>query len=128
MLMFIEVIRLRITDFAKEALAEMGIIFLFCLISGMARTDYYVTGILMIWIFYRWADDYVTEILLYVMLFIMQAELTGIGAIVLILMYNGNLSNRHRSIGEKLIIKYFFYVMYPLHMIILALIFGRIGL
>lgn len=122
MLMAIETIRIRIVDFSLEALAEGGAVMLTCAASGIIQTDYYVVGIIMIWIFYRWADDYICEIVLLIILFLMQLELTGILSIILILRYNGKLSNGLRSHGQAVLIKYLFYIAYPLHMLLLAVL------
>ena len=127
MLGIIDYIRTVTFDYYKASILEFTVVIGICAISLIFRTDYYVLGPMLIWIFYRWDEDYIATFIMALMLFIIGMEITAIFSLIIIFMYNGKKSNRIRSQKMAVINKYFFYIAYPLHMLVLWIVRGIVA-
>lgn len=89
-----------------------------CIGAWVLRTDYSVVGVSMIYVFYIWRDrgfiKYIIEALL--MACMSLTELFGIIAFIPMLMYNGRRGRKSK------ILQIGFYAVYPVHLLIIALI------
>lgn len=81
------------------------------IISEILRTDYSSMGIIIIFIFYYFHDDFKLRNLFNGLMFSLQ--ITAIFALIPIQLYNGKRGKQN---------KFFFYIFYPAHLILLFLI------
>lgn len=79
--------------------------------AELLRTDYSAMGVLVIFIFYYFHDDFKIRNLFNGILFLSQ--LTAVFSLILIQLYNGKRGKQN---------KFFFYIFYPAHLILLFLI------
>lgn len=126
--LFIGLITIYVYDHLNEKYNTLGVVFIICLtiLSEFIRSDYGAFGILMIFIFYKNKDNKGQQAL---WLFIINGLMAVLSSMVvntislrsiiqifallslpIIFIYNGK---------KGLRLKYFFYLFYPLHLIIL---------
>lgn len=95
---------------------KFGIGFLFLLLADVLHTDYMSMGVFLVFIFYFWREYKMTKYIMAAaanILFMGGIQIYGTLALFPISLYNG-------EEGKK--IKKFFYLFYPVHIIILCLI------
>lgn len=122
----------------KKKIIPILKIFLFLLISIIGFVDYGVTGVLTIVVFYlfrgfklAWIGQLISLILLYIVFFEGQSVILnifnheyflplqsiGILSLIFIWLYNGEKGKNNK------LIKYLFYSFYPVHMLVIYLIY-----
>lgn len=122
----------------KKKIIPILKIFLFLLISIIGFVDYGVTGVLTIVVFYlfrgfklAWIGQLISLILLYIVFFEGQSVIfnifnyeyflplqsIGVLSLIFIWLYNGEKSKNNK------LIKYLFYSFYPVHMLVIYLIY-----
>lgn len=99
---------------------EYVYVIVFCIIAYLVKCDYVFFGIIMIWLFYKFIDDFLIIAILISLIYIIQGEFFGILSIIPIFLYNGRRTNKLMDSKKANIHKYFFYVFYPVHMLILS--------
>lgn len=94
------------TSKVKWLVPVLGMVF-----AELLRTDYSAMGVLVIFIFYYFHDDFKSRNLFNGILFLSQ--LTAVFSLALIQLYNGRRGKQN---------KFFFYIFYPAHLALLFLI------
>lgn len=122
MLILIEEYKLRKSTY--YAYYEYVIVICFGIVAYIVRCDYHYFGILLVWFFYKFVDEFYICAIFVVLMYFLQEEYMGAASLIPIFLYNGKRTNKLMSSGESKIHKYFFYVFYPLHMLILSFLFG----
>ena len=133
-----EIDKLKNTKEIKKKIIPILKIFLFLLISIIGFVDYGVTGVLTIVVFYlfrgfklAWIGQLISLILLYIVFFEGQSVILnifnyeyflplqsiGILSLIFIWLYNGEKGKNNK------LIKYLFYSFYPVHMLVIYLIY-----
>ena len=133
-----EIDKLKNTKEIKKKIIPILKIFLFLLISIIGFVDYGVTGVLTIVVFYlfrgfklAWIGQLISLILLYIVFFEGQSVILnifnheyflplqsiGVLSLIFIWLYNGEKGKNNK------IIKYLFYSFYPVHMLVIYLIY-----
>lgn len=90
----------------KWLVPVLGMIF-----SSLFRFDYAAMGVLIIFVFYYFHDDFEARNIINGLIFLMQ--LTAVFSLIPIQLYNGKRGKQN---------KFFFYVFYPAHLVLLFLI------
>ena len=133
-----EIDKLKNTKEIKKKIIPILKIFLFLLISIIGFVDYGVTGVLTIVVFYlfrgfklAWIGQLISLILLYIVFFEGQSVILnifnheyflplqsiGVLSLIFIWLYNGEKGKNNK------LIKYLFYSFYPVHMLVIYLIY-----
>ena len=133
-----EIDKLKNNKEIKKKIIPILKIFLFLLISIIGFVDYGVTGVLTIVVFYlfrgfklAWIGQLISLILLYIVFFEGQSVILnifnheyflplqsiGILSLIFIWLYNGEKGKNNK------LIKYLFYSFYPVHMLVIYLIY-----
>ena len=133
-----EIDKLKNTKEIKKKIIPILKIFLFLIISIIGFVDYGVTGVLTIVVFYlfrgfklAWIGQLISLILLYIVFFEGQSVILnifnheyflplqsiGILSLIFIWLYNGEKGKNNK------LIKYLFYSFYPVHMLVIYLIY-----
>ena len=133
-----EIDKLKNTKEIKKKIIPILKIFLFLLISIIGFVDYGVTGVLTIVVFYlfrgfklAWIGQLISLILLYIVFFEGQSVIfnifnyeyflplqsIGVLSLIFIWLYNGEKGKNNK------LIKYLFYSFYPVHMLVIYLIY-----
>lgn len=116
-------IALYLFDKVKENLLLTALSFIsMCIIAMTLRVDGGAYGICLVFIYFFFRDNLLAKNILFLVAYvhIRFNFLTGLIIIILLSMYNGNLSNRESvSAKEKQTLKYVYYLIYPLHYIII---------
>ena len=133
-----EIDKLKNNKEIKKKIIPILKIFLFLIISIIGFVDYGVTGVLTIVVFYlfrgfklAWIGQLISLILLYIVFFEGQSVILnifnyeyflpiqgmGVLSLILIWLYNGKKGNNSK------LLKYIFYSFYPVHMLMLYLIY-----
>lgn len=121
MLTLIEDYKLKKTTY--YAYLEYVYVIGFCIVAYIVRCDYHYFGILLVWIFYKYVDEFYICVIFVVLMYCIQGEYMGALSIIPIYLYNGKRTNKLMSCGESKMHKYFFYVFYPVHMVSLSFLF-----
>ena len=110
------------TEKIKSVILQVICVAALALVAELIRCDYGMQGILFIAVFYVCRNHRIYQVLLFLLAYMgatgNQPPLCTLLACLLILLYNGK--------RGKLKLKYFFYVFYPAHILVLYLI--QIGL
>ena len=110
------------TEKIKSVILQVICVAALALVAELIRCDYGMQGILFIAVFYVCRNQRIYQVLLFLLAYMgatgNQPPLCTLLACLLILLYNGK--------RGKLKLKYFFYVFYPAHILVLYLI--QIGL
>ena len=122
MLTFIEEYKLKKTTY--YAYFEYVYVIAFGIVAYLVKCDYHYFGILLVWFFYKFVDEFYICAILVALMYFIQGEYMGAASLIPIFLYNGKRTNKLMSSGESKIHKYFFYVFYPLHMLILSFLFS----
>ncbi|HAH17893.1 MAG TPA: hypothetical protein DCL29_02605 [Eubacterium sp.] len=122
MLVLIEEYKLRKTTY--YAYYEYVYVIGFCIFAYIVRCDYHYFGILLVWFFYKYVDEFYICVLFVALMYFIQGEYMGVVSLIPIFLYNGKRTNKLMSSRESKMHKYFFYVFYPLHMLILSFLFN----
>ena len=133
-----EIDKLKNNKEIKKKIIPILKIFLFLLISIIGFVDYGVTGVLTIVVFYlfrgfklAWIGQLISLILLYIVFFEGQSVILnifnheyflplqsiGVLSLIFIWLYNGEKGKNNK------LIKYLFYSFYPVHMLVIYLIY-----
>ena len=133
-----EIDKIRNNKEIKKKIIAILKIFLFLLISIIGFVDYGVTGVLTIVVFYlfrgfklAWIGQLISLILLYIVFFEGQSVILnifnheyflplqsiGVLSLIFIWLYNGEKGKNNK------LIKYLFYSFYPVHMLVIYLIY-----
>lgn len=133
-----EIDKFKNTKEIKKKIIPILKIFLFLLISIIGFVDYGVTGVLTIVVFYlfrgfklAWIGQLISLILLYIVFFEGQSVILnifnyeyflplqsiGVLSLIFIWLYNGEKGKNNK------LIKYLFYSFYPVHMLVIYLIY-----
>ena len=133
-----EIDKLKNNKEIKKKIIPILKIFLFLLISIIGFVDYGVTGVLTIVVFYlfrgfklAWIGQLISLILLYIVFFEGQSVIfnifnyeyflplqsIGVLSLIFIWLYNGEKGKNNK------LIKYLFYSFYPVHMLVIYLIY-----
>lgn len=133
-----EIDKLKNTKEIKKKIIPILKIFLFLIISIIGFVDYGVTGVLTIVVFYlfrgfklAWIGQLISLILLYIVFFEGQSVILnifnyeyflplqsiGVLSLIFIWLYNGEKGKNNK------LIKYLFYSFYPVHMLVIYLIY-----
>ena len=133
-----EIDKLKNTKEIKKKIIPILKIFLFLLISIIGFVDYGVTGVLTIVVFYlfrgfklAWIGQLISLILLYIVFFegqyvilnifnyeyFLPLQSIGVLSLIFIWLYNGEKGKNNK------LIKYLFYSFYPVHMLVIYLIY-----
>ena len=133
-----EIDKLKNNKEIKKKIIPISKIFLFLIISIIGFVDYGVTGVLTIVVFYlfrgfklAWIGQLISLILLYIVFFEGQSVILnifnyeyflplqsiGVLSLIFIWLYNGEKGKNNK------LIKYLFYSFYPVHMLVIYLIY-----
>lgn len=111
------------TDKIKSVILQVICVAALALVAELIRCDYGMQGILFIAAFYVCRNHRIYQVLLFLLAYMgatgNQPPLCTLLACLLILLYNGK--------RGKLKLKYFFYVFYPAHILVLYLIQMGLG-
>lgn len=100
----------------RRMLLQFAAAFVLCIVAYIARTDYSYMGVLLIAVFYFCRNNKKMQVLLGgALLVCLGGELTSLLALIPIWMYNGILIPSKKF-------KYFFYIFYPAHLLVLFLL------
>ncbi len=121
--------------FSPEIAIALEIVLLvaFALVAGLLRTDYSIGGVLIIYCFYRFRSYHLFKYVLLGLIFYLLfgwIELPCLLAVIPLLLYNGERGFRRGNgvySGQKRgpayqLVRYAFYVFYPVHLLTLHLI------
>lgn len=106
------------SSMAKRYLKTFAIAAVGCFIAHLLNTDYGAFGILAIVVFYELRDDKKLQTLLSAFMFVIHEIPTVAFGFIPIYFYNGERGLR---------IKYFFYIFYPAHLLVLYFISRALG-
>ncbi len=133
MLDVITAVRERIPQDAYGIILELVILVAFAALAFLVKSDYGAGGILIIYCFYRFRDMHVIKYILFALILILvyaretPYELFALFAIIPLLLYNGQrgfprirgpYGGTNRGAAYQ-VVRYAFYVFYPVHLIIL---------
>ena len=119
LLMLYAMKRLEATDISPKAsmkqwIGQMGCILVACVLSVLLRTDYSYIGILFLAVLYLFRTNKKWQIIFGCIIFL-STNIAALFAFIPIAMYNGMLFRSKKF-------KYFFYIFYPAHLLVLYLI------
>lgn len=119
MLSVIEEYKLRKTSY--YAYYEYVIVIVTCIVAYIVRCDYIYYGILLMWVYYKFADDVKICVILMVIVFpLVGTPTAALSIIPIYLLYNGKRTNKLIDRKTALVHKYFFYAFYPVHMLLVS--------
>ncbi len=137
MLDIISIVHDRLGNGNYEILIELVILIAFVAVAFLLRTDYSGGGILLIYAFYKFRENHLIKyiiLFLICLLFYTRSELFALLAVIPLLLYNGErgfrqygglYSGDRRGPGYQLV-RYLFYIFYPVHLLILHFIYVAI--
>ncbi len=116
-----------------EILLELVVLVAFVALAFLLRTDYSGGGVLLIYCFYKFRDMHPVKFILLgliCLLFYTRIEMFGLLAVIPLILYNGKRGFRQDGglySGEKRgpayqLVRYLFYIFYPVHLLILHII------
>lgn len=113
--LFIGILMLFCISRSPNIFAKIGIALAFCAVSFFSMADYGITGMAMMLTFYVCRKRYIPQIILVTLINYLHGFIQwfAVTAMIPIGLYNGKQ-------GRKL--KYFFYIFYPAHLLILYII------
>ncbi len=114
-------------------LLELLILVAFVALAFFLRTDYSGGGVLLIYVFYKFRDMHLVKFVLFALiclLFYTRIELFALLAVIPLLLYNGKRGFREDGglySGDRRgpayqLVRYLFYLFYPVHLLILHFI------
>jgi len=98
----------------KQWIGQLLCVLIACIVTVLARTDSSYLGVLLIAIFYFFRSNKKMQILFGCILFL-STNIAALLAFVPIAMYNGSIIRSRKF-------KYFFYIFYPAHLLVLYLL------
>ncbi len=118
----------------SELILEIIILIIFVVIAFLLRTDYSGGGVLLIYCFYKFRDMHLIKYVLFGLicyLFFGLIEMYALLAVIPLLLYNGKRGFRKDGNGlyegsrtgfAAQLVRYLFYIFYPVHLLILHFI------